>query len=125
MHYCMRCPGIRIGFEEAAKIVQSGDMPKCPKCGRVLKPAITFFGESLPVDALREATDESQTADLMLILGTSLTVYPAAGLPQYTLRSSGEIIIVNNMPTPLDRYAVMCFSELGPVFEGVREMMLG
>jgi NAD-dependent deacetylase len=96
MHYCMRCPGIRMPFEEAAKIVRSGDMPKCPKCGRVLKPAITFFGESLPVDALREATDEAQQADLMLILGTSLTVYPAAGLPQYTLQSGGDIIIVNN-----------------------------
>jgi NAD-dependent deacetylase len=123
MHYCLRCSGIRMPFEEAAKIVQSGAMPQCPKCGRVLKPAITFFGESLPVDALREATDESQQADLMLILGTSLTVFPAAGLPQYTLRSGGEIIIVNNMPTPLDRYAAMCFSELEPVFEGLRGMM--
>ena len=112
-----------MNFEEAAKIVQSGATPQCPKCGRVLKPAITFFGEALPVDALREATEEAQTADLMLVLGTSLTVYPAAGLPQYTLQSGGEIIIVNNMPTPLDRYAAMCFSELEPVFEGIRGLM--
>jgi NAD-dependent deacetylase len=82
----------------------------------VLKPAITFFGESLPVDALRDAVDESQKADLMLVLGSSLTVHPAASLPSYTLRSGGDIVIVNNMPTYLDRQAVMRFEELETVF---------
>jgi NAD-dependent deacetylase len=53
VHYCFRCAGVRMKFEEAASIVRSGDIPKCLKCGRVLKPAITFFGESLPVEALR------------------------------------------------------------------------
>jgi len=120
LHYCMRCAGIRMSFEEAAAIVRAGGMPQCPRCGRVLKPAITFFGESLPADALREAVTEAQKADLMLVLGTSLTVYPAASIPDYTLRSGGEVIIVNNMPTPLDRQAVMRFDELGPVFEGLQ-----
>jgi len=120
IHYCMRCAGVRMDFEEAAKIVRSGGMPQCPHCGRVLKPAITFFGESLPAEALREAVTEAQKADLMLVLGTSLTVYPAASIPDYTLRSGGEVIIVNNMPTPLDRQAVMRFEELGPVFEGLK-----
>ena len=118
-HYCLRCPGIRMDFEEAAAVVRAGGMPQCPKCGRVLKPAITFFGESLPVDALREAVTESQEADLMLVLGTSLTVYPAASLPNYTLRSGGQLVIINNMSTPLDRQAIMRFEELGPVFEGL------
>jgi len=68
-------------FEEAAAIVRAGGMPQCPKCGRVLKPAITFFGESLPADALRDAVTEAQEADLMLVLGTSLTVYPAPLCP--------------------------------------------
>jgi len=120
VHYCMRCAGVRMDFEEAAKIVRSGGMPQCPHCGRVLKPAITFFGESLPAEALREAVTEAQKADLMLVLGTSLTVYPAASIPDYTLRSGGEVIIVNNMPTPLDRQAVMRFEELGPVFEELK-----
>lgn len=122
-HYCMRCSGVRMDYEEAAKIVQSGDLPRCPQCSRVLKPAITFFGESLPINALQEATDEAQKADLMLVLGTSLTVQPAASLPNYTLRSGGEIIIVNNMPTPLDRYAVMRFDELEPVFKKLQELI--
>ena len=123
IHYCMRCAGIRMDFDEAAAIVRSGKLPQCPKCGRVLKPAITFFGESLPAAALREAAEESQNADLLLVLGTSLTVYPAASLPDYTLRSGGDVIIVNNMPTPLDRRAAMRFEELGPVFEGLRELL--
>jgi NAD-dependent deacetylase len=123
IHYCLRCPGIRMDYEEATAIVRSGGMPKCPKCGKVLKPAITFFGESLPADALREAVSESQKADLMLVLGTSLTVYPAASMPEYTLRSGGEIVIVNNMPTHLDRYAAIHFEELAPVFEGLQTFL--
>jgi NAD-dependent deacetylase len=117
IHYCLRCSGVRVSFEEAAAVVRKGGMPKCPKCGRVLKPAITFFGESLPADALKAAVRESQKADVMLVLGTSLTVYPAASMPDYTLRASGKIVIVNNMPTPLDRRAVLHFDDLGTVFE--------
>ena len=117
MHYCMRCSGVRVSYEEVAAVVRKGEMPKCPKCGRVLKPAITFFGESLPADVLRQATTESQKADLMLVLGTSLTVFPAAGMPQYTLRGGGKIVIVNNMPTPLDGRALLHFDDLGSVFE--------
>jgi len=123
IHYCMRCAGIRVSFEEAAEAVRKGEMPKCPKCGRVLKPAITFFGESLPAEALKQATIESQQADLMLVLGTSLTVYPAAAMPEYTLRSGGNIIIVNNMSTPLDYKALRHFDDLGSVFEGLNKLL--
>jgi NAD-dependent deacetylase len=123
IHYCMRCSGIRVSFEEAAAAVKKGEMPKCQKCGQVLKPAITFFGESLPVDALREAVSESQKADLMLVLGTSLTVYPAASMPEYTLRSGGKIVIINNMPTPLDGRAVLHFDDLGSVFEELGRLL--
>ena len=120
VHYCLRCAGIRMPFEEAAAIVRAGELPRCPQCGRVLKPAITFFGESLPANALREATGEAQKSDLMLVLGTSLTVFPAASMPQYTLREGGEIVIVNNMPTPLDSRAVLHFDDLKEVFEGLK-----
>jgi NAD-dependent deacetylase len=123
IHYCLRCAGVRVGFEEAAALVRAGELPTCPHCGRVLKPAITFFGESLPAEALRQATDEAQQADLMLVLGTSLTVYPAASLPDYTLRNGGGIIIVNNMPTPFDRQAAMRFDDLGEVFKELRALL--
>jgi NAD-dependent deacetylase len=117
VHYCLRCSGVRVSFEEAAAVVRQGGMPKCPKCGRVLKPAITFFGESLPAEALKAAVRESQKADVMLVLGTSLTVYPAASMPDYTLRASGKIVIVNNMSTPLDGRAALHFDDLSEVFE--------
>jgi NAD-dependent deacetylase len=123
IHYCLRCSGVRMPFEAAAAIVRAGGMPKCPRCGGVLKPAITFFGESLPMEALRDAGAEAQQADLMLILGTSLTVYPAASLPDYTLRNGGQIIIVNNMATPLDHRAVQRFDDLAEVFERLEKLL--
>ena len=123
IHHCLRCAGVRMPFKEAAAIVQSGQLPSCPKCGRVLKPAITFFGESLPVNALRDATEEAQKSDLMLVLGTSLTVFPAASMPQYTLRQGGEIVIVNNMPTPLDNMAVLHYDDLAETFEELHKLL--
>ena len=119
VHYCLRCAGIRVPYVEAAALVREGKLPLCPKCGRVLKPAITFFGESLPAEALRAAVAEAQAADLMLVLGTSLTVFPAASMPQYTLSNGGEIVIVNNMPTPLDSRAALHYDDLEAVFGGL------
>jgi NAD-dependent deacetylase len=121
VHYCLRCRGVRMPFEKAAALVRKGEFPRCPMCGRILKPDITFFGESLPIDALREAMEEAQDADLMLVLGTSLTVFPAAELPLYTLRKGGKIVIVNNMPTPLDNQAFLKFDDLREIFEGLKE----
>ena len=121
IHYCLHCSGVRMPFEEVASIVNAGDLPRCSKCGKVLKPAITFFGESLPVNALKDAVEEARKSDLMLVLGTSLTVYPAASLPQYTLSNGGEVVIVNNMPTSLDNQAALRFDDLQKVFEGLEK----
>ncbi|MCL2832080.1 MAG: NAD-dependent deacetylase [Treponema sp.] len=121
IHYCLRCGGIRMPYDVAAAIVKQGKLPRCPNCSRVLKPAITFFGENLPIYALREATGEAQKSDLMLILGTSLQVFPAASLPQYCLRSGGKIVIVNNQPTHLDSAAMMHFDDLETVFNGLSD----
>jgi NAD-dependent deacetylase len=110
-------------FAEAAAIVQKGELPRCAKCGAVLKPAITFFGESLPVHALEAAETEGRNSDLMLVLGTSLTVYPAAGIPQLPLRGGGKIVIVNEMETPLDQHAVLHYTDLKAVFEEIKSLM--
>ena len=134
-HYCIRCQSsahaeeailageIKArGFmeaEEAAAIVQSGEFPRCGNCNEILKPAITFFGESLPVHALAAAEREAKAADLMLVLGTSLTVYPAAAIPNITQRSGGKIVIVNDMETPMDSQACLRFWDLAPVFDHI------
>ena len=120
-HYCLRCAGVRVRFEEAVAALNAGGYPVCPKCGQIVKPAITFFGEMLPADALREAESLAHNSDLMLVLGTSLTVNPAAGIPRVTLRAGGEIVIVNNQPTPLDSSAALHFDDLGSVFTAVQE----
>jgi NAD-dependent deacetylase len=108
--------GDLMGFEEAAALVLAGELPRCGRCGAVLKPAITFYGEALPARVLRAAQDLARKADLMLILGTSLTVYPAAALPLLTLDAGGRVVIVNNMATNLDRRAALTFDELEPLF---------
>ncbi len=123
VHYCLRCADVRMPFEEAAAAVKADGMPRCPKCSRVLKPAITFFGESLPMDALRAAQDEAEAADLMLVLGSSLTVQPAASLPRITFSRGSEIVIVNDMETYLDKQAALCFDDLGAVFEGLSALL--
>jgi NAD-dependent deacetylase len=110
-------------FKAAAVLVRSGELPRCGKCGAVLKPAITFFGESLPVRALEDAEQAARDTDLMLVLGTSLTVFPAASLPQITIRSGGKIVIVNNMETPLDRYAALRFDDLETVFRALNSRL--
>lgn len=108
--------GTAMLFNDVVPIVKSGVMPLCKKCGGVMKPGITFFGESLPVKALGESESLAKNADLMLVLGTSLSVFPAAALPEYTLRSGGKIVIVNNMATNLDFRAALRFSDLEAVF---------
>jgi NAD-dependent deacetylase len=116
VHYCLRCPGIRVSYEEAAAAVLAGGMPRCPRCGGVLKPAIAFYGDPLPLEARRAACAGAQDADLMLVLGTSLSVFPAADLPRMTLRRGGRIVIVNRQDTPLDGQAILRYRELDAVF---------
>jgi NAD-dependent deacetylase len=116
LHRCPSCE-TAMDFASVAALVKAGALPRCERCGSVLKPEITFFGETLPSEALREARDEAAKADLMLVLGSSLLVYPAASLPHYTLDSGGDIVIVNDMPTHLDRRAKLKFDDLRPLFE--------
>ena len=118
VHYCTSCSYTET-FEEAAKTAKTGEIPRCPKCGSPIKPAITFFGEALPQKALMKAETEASKSDFMLVLGTSLLVYPAAALPAYTLRNGGKIAIVNNQPTQFDSYTDLLFEDLEETFEEI------
>lgn len=111
-HYCRRCGYTIDDFAAIAALVKEGSLPLCKNCSAVLKPTITFFGESLPPQALNNAQREAQEADFMLVLGTSLTVYPAAYLPHITLEHGGKIAIVNADRTSLDQYASFRFDDL-------------
>ncbi len=74
--------------------------PRCP-CSGILKPNVVFFGESIPPEALSEAFEEARRCDLMLVVGTSAQVYPAAELPYKVAREGGTIIEVNLEETGL------------------------
>ena len=80
-------------------------LPRCAVCGAVLKPGVVMFGELLPVEAIDRATALAQGAGLLLVVGTSLEVWPVAGLPDETRRHGGKLAIVNRTPTPYDGLA--------------------
>jgi len=80
--------------------------PRCPRCdGRYLKPAVVFFGESLPAIPFAAAQAEAGRADLLLIVGTSLRVYPAAGIPRLAHDHGAQLVVLNAEPTPFDSRA--------------------
>jgi NAD-dependent deacetylase len=80
-------------------------LPRCANCAAALKPGVVMFGELLPPEAIGRATLLAQDAELLLVVGTSLEVWPVAGLPEETLRNGGKLAIVNRDPTPYDARA--------------------
>ena len=70
-----------------------------------MKPGVVMFGELLPVAELERATELARRAGLLLVVGSTLEVYPVAGLPQETLSAGGTLAIVNRGPTPYDDLA--------------------
>lgn len=85
-----------------------GPMPLCEACQRVLKPDITLFGEMLPPEVWAAAEAHCQQADVMLVVGSSLEVWPAASLPQMAVEGGARLIILNRTETFLDGQAEVC-----------------
>lgn len=80
--------------------------PRCKVCGGTfLKPTVVLFGEPMPVPAVQEAFTLAREADVMLVVGSSLVVHPAADIPLAAVRAGARMIIVNAEPTPLDSLA--------------------
>jgi NAD-dependent deacetylase len=80
--------------------------PSCPACASAyLKPTVVFFGEPLPVEALAGAQAAAVEADIVLVVGSSLVVYPAASLPRIALEHGARLLIVNAEETPYDALA--------------------
>jgi NAD-dependent deacetylase len=88
-----------------------GTLPRCARCGQVLKPDVILFGEQLPQAAWFKAQREARQCDLMLVVGSSLEVLPAAGLPMQALDRGAHLIVVNNAPTYINIRADAVFSE--------------
>lgn len=99
--YCSRCGKIY----SPDYVLSCGGVPVCDACGGLVRPDVTLYGEGLDGFSFSEAEQEVQRADLLIVAGTSLTVYPAAGL---VADYSGEhLVIINYTPTPYDSMADM------------------
>ena len=100
---CLAC-GTVVPFAEVVALLP---VPACPACSRILKPDVVMFGELLPEAAIARATQLAAAAGLLLVVGSSLEVYPVAGLPDETLSAGGALAIVNRGPTPFDGRAAV------------------
>jgi len=98
---CLAC-GERASFDDVVAMLEHAPAPACPRCGSILKPDVVMFGEYLPPGAMERASELARRARLLLVVGSSLNVYPVADLPQETLSAGGTFAIVNREPTPLD-----------------------
>jgi NAD-dependent deacetylase len=99
---CIECGG-RQPLERVVELLHGADgAPECPACVAPLKPDVVLFGELLPERAMAEAQELAAEADLMLCVGSSLEVYPVAGLPAITRGAGGRLALVTQGPTPYD-----------------------
>ena len=104
------------------------DLITCPICEGQLSSSVVDFGDSLPEKDLREAENHSRKADLFIVIGSSLTVYPAAGMPREALKAGARLVIVNQGETPLDRQCHLRFDEaigemLPPTIGAVKRLL--
>lgn len=81
------------------------DIPECDLCHGILKPDVVFFGELLPETTLKKATFNATRCDLIIVIGSSLVVYPAASIPMYAKESGAKLVIINNTSTSFDSEA--------------------
>lgn len=81
------------------------ELPLCPACHSPIKPDVVLFGDLLPFDVWDRAVEASRRCDLMLVLGSSLVVYPAAELPKLAVMNGAKLIIVNREATDYDPMA--------------------
>ena len=91
-------------------------VPHCEECGGRIKPDVVLYGESLDEKTLIGAAEDIQSCDMLIVGGTSLVVYPAAGLVQYF--QGDDLVIVNKQPTPQDGAAnLVCACDIAKAFD--------
>ncbi len=114
-NYCMKCHK----SYEAETVFSSTDVPKC-SCGGIIKPEVVLYEESLNQETLQQAIKEISTADLLIIGGTSLNVYPAAGLIQYF--HGKNIVLINKEKTSYDKMCNLVFYDnIGKIMKKIEQ----
>ncbi len=118
---CLEC-NARFDPDDIQKQLEAGvEIPVCDRCGGLLKSATISFGQPLPADVLAEAFDLSMSTDLVLALGSSLVVEPAASIPLQAKNNRARLVIINNTETPLDRLADVVLHQ--PIGETLKQVM--
>ena len=116
-NYCMLC-GAPYDLDAIINLHEQAEdgVPRCPQCGGVVKPDVVLYEEGLDARVLEESVNAIRRADLLVIAGTSLAVYPAAGLIDYF--AGDHLAIINLSPTSRDRFANLCVqAKVGDVFD--------
>lgn len=110
-NYCMKCRK----FYSAEYILQSGGIPRC-QCGGIIKPDVVLYQEGLDDNTVTNSVNAIENADLIIIGGTSLNVYPAAGLIQYRNRNC-KLVLINKTATSADSHCdLVIHDSLGKIF---------
>lgn len=104
-HICTKC-GTRYDLDYA---LQFEGAASCEACGGFVRPMVTLYGEALPEGAYEQAARAVEQAEVLIVAGTSLVVYPAAGLLQYY--RGDKLILINQQETPMDTLADLVFRE--------------
>ncbi len=117
---CLDC-GLRAEIADVLAHFQAhGEAPDCAACGGLLKTATISFGQPMPADEMARAEAAARSCDLMLVLGSSLSVYPAAGFPLLARRNGARLAILNRDETPQDPHADLVINaEIGPTMRAV------
>lgn len=119
---CLSCPADAVALEEVRgrMLGEANGVPRCTECGEALKPDVVLFGELLDARKLERARQLCERADVLLCIGSSLEVHPVAALPAMTLAAGGQIAIITQGRTPLDRHAaVRCDGDVIEELEAV------
>ena len=99
------------------------ELPDCRKCGGIVKTATISFGQSMPLEPMERAEEETLACDLFIAIGSSLVVYPAASFPIVAKKNGAKLVILNREETPLDDYADLIVNEeIGPTLSKVVQL---
>lgn len=122
---CLDCAA-RFDIEPlVAQFQATNTVPDCSRCSGRLKHATVSFGQMLPADVLMQAARWSREGDLMLAIGSSLVVTPAADLPRVARSSGARLVIINRDPTPLDAIADAVFrGSIGDVLSAIESRLI-
>lgn len=123
---CLKCGDFK-PWEKVRSELRSGvKIPHCSVCGGLIKPNIVMFGEELVPEVLDQASDWIQNCDLLLVIGSTLLVQPAASLPWLAKEAGAKVVILNMSDTPMDGAAdLKIFGKAGEILETVMQNSRG